>query len=116
VEAVGVRDVGGAADGRPLWAGYTLRQKGRAFRHAATYISARLRSLYLREGGTGIPREVVQALPYEVRLYHMQLTAARIDLSRRCAMVAAYLASHPDDEVAPAELRQLTGLAETPFF
>jgi hypothetical protein len=100
----------------PLWPRYTPDQRFRACRFAAGYVAAQLRAQFLAEGREAISRDVHTGLPPQVRGYLVQLSTAHADLARRRAMVAAYLAVHPDGEVVPAELREIVALEEVPFF
>jgi len=97
----------------PIWERYTERQRARGYEYAARYVRARLREWLrppLQHSGAGEEPEkfVFRDLPRAAQHAFTEQAMAKTEYRRWLAQVQAYMATHPDDEFRPAELREIT--------
>ena len=104
----------------PLWGEYTEQQQARAVQHAGKYSARQLRYWSKPHVNTCV-RELRDAMPYEMRMYLIELAFHRGELRTRMEMFNAYVTVAGDD-VDADQLRRLNefcrdfGPGKSPFF
>lgn len=98
----------------PVWEEYTETQKCRAYQYAAKYVRARLLEWLrpARAHAVGAPEDekfLWRDQPKAVYWAYLAELVHKTEYRRRLTQMQAYLATHPDDEVQPAQLRAITG-------
>lgn len=101
----------------PLWEQYTAEQRKRGYEYAALYVRGRMAAwLQPRHRHSAEEIEEIEEpeftwsdMPREARVQYTEQFAAKTTYRRWLTMVQAYLATHPGDEVVPAELRTVMG-------
>lgn len=96
----------------PVWDQYTAVQRERGFQYAARYVSHKLNQRLAprsRVSGTGEVREKFEltAMTRAQQWAYTEVFMAKTEYRRWLTQVQAYMATHPDGEVVPAQLRAI---------
>jgi hypothetical protein len=97
----------------PMWGEYTAEQRQRGYQYAARYVKRRLEEWLApkhRHSLGAEPQEPFKLgdLSRSARCAYMDLFYKMTEYRRALTMMRAYLATHPDGEVQPAQLRAIT--------
>lgn len=95
----------------PMWEHYSAEQRDRGYRYAARWVKARLdewmRPRRLDTNGEPAESCSFRDLPRAVQLAYADAVVGRAEYQRMLGQVRAYLATHPDDEFEPGQLRAI---------